>query len=988
MVRLRSADVIARDAELGELGAAVEAARRGRPGAVLVCGPAGVGKTRLVEEAASRFRKAGDLLLIGHCVDLYGDEIPYAAAAEALRHLVREHGADAARRMLGAAAEPLATLVPDLAPPSDIEGGRSSRGGSGVHVLDAFVAGLEDAGRATGRVVWLWLEDLQWADRATRNLASYLLRVDGPPNLLVTATIRTEDPASPGAGDVVAELLAIAGVDRLDIKPFTRTQVAEHLRALTGSRIGGAVADEVTLLCGGLPFYTELLAREGLPDGRVPVAVRSMVRGEVEALDAPARTIVEAASVESGLLLHDVLVAVGGGGDDALAGIAAAVGASVLAAEADGSGYRFRHALLRESVEAGLLPADRRRWHARWAEHLEAAAEATADPFARIAAAHHWAGAGDNTRAFDAVLSGAVLASEVSADAEAVGLVAKALELWPSVPDAERRAGIDQDALLRSTWLWASMAGRRDLAEPLAAVRLTGGPNRVRDLTIAYRRSEASGVDWRPTHADVDLLRSCPLSNPWLSRAAADASWRLQEADPDAALVLADRAVEAAEHAVGMFRNSGEDQTALKWMTPEEEALYAEHIRANAMFRVAGQAEEATRIYAGLGPRCYAVSPLVGLRCDSAMTAPLAALGRHRDAHATATAVLGALPPSSRTPPLYVAPTYAAADAEIAMGDWDRALSRLDEACREVGDDGWTFQLSALAGLLHCWRGDLESAQHQATVARSFVDEADPTSLWDLWETVWLEAELAVARSDAGRAREVLRTLWSVPHPQTASDVVWRPLLSAVRVNLDEIAGRPARSTREARDDLATCEAVAAKLHRIGAVGTAWDLHLTAELSRLHGSEDPRAWAAAAEAWVEGGWIRERALALLGLATAHARSGSDDAARAALAEVRGIAQQLGATPLETAANQIYRNAGLGTAGRNARLKGEAGLTPRELEVLGLIAHGYSNDRIASELFISPKTASVHVSNILAKLHASSRTEAAAVAQRTNLLGTS
>ncbi|QNN52080.1 helix-turn-helix transcriptional regulator [Nocardioides mesophilus] len=987
MVRLRTADLIARDAELSELGAAVDAARAGLRGAVLVCGPPGVGKSRLVEEAVRRGRREGDLVLVGHCVDLYGEEIPYAAVAEALRHLVRERGPGGARQMLGPAARPLAALVPDLdtgdyrraASEADVD-----RSG-GVHVLDAFVAGLDRAGRGTGRVIWLWLEDLQWADRATRNLVSYLLRVEGPPNLVMMATVRTEDTASPGADDVIAELLRVPLVDQIVLQPFTRSQVAEHLRALTGLRSGAGVVHTVALLSGGLPFYTELLAREGLPDGRVPSPVRSMVRGEIESLDDDARATVEAASVESGRLPHDVLVAVAGGEHRALAGIATAVAESVLVPEPDGSGYRFRHALLRESVEAGLLPGDRRRWHERWAKQLEMSAESTGDPFARIAAAHHWAGAGDNSRALDAVLTGAALAHQVLADAEAVGLLARALELWPSVPDATQRAGIEQDALLRSSLFWARMAGRSDLAETLGAVRLTGGQNQVRDLSIAYTRREFDGVDWQPTGAEVQLLRSCPLSNPWLSRAAGDASFALQETDPQSASVLADRAVQAAELAVQVYRESGRHRTALTWITPEEELLYAEHCRADVMLCVAGRAEEAARFYANLRPRCEAVSPQVGLECDACMAEALAATGKHQDAYATANAALAALPQPRKSLQLYATFTHTAADSEIALGDWDHALSRLDEACQDVDDDSLTYSLCALAGLLHCWRGNLRTAERCATTVRSHLDTVDSTSWRAVWETIWLEAELAVARSHAARARTILGTLWSKPHPESASHAMWRPLMSAVKVNVDEIAGRPARSTKEARDDLATCQVVAARLHRIGDVGVAWDLHLTAELSRLDRPSDPAPWAAAAEAWIAAGWLRERCLALLGLATAQARSGCNKEARDALQSARDIAHQLGAAPLEVATVQIARNTGLGPAAGSGRAPGATGLTAREMEVLALITRGYSNNRIATELFISPKTASVHVSNILGKLHASSRTEAAAIAQRTNVL---
>src|SRR5262249_3254912 len=158
---------------------------------------------------------------------------------------------------------------------------------------------------------------------------------------------------------------------------------------------------------------------------------------------------------------------------------------------------------------------------------------------------------------------------------------------------------------------------------------------------------------------------------------------------------------------------------------------------------------------------------------------------------------------------------------------------------------------------------------------------------------------------------------------------------------------------------------------------------LTAELSRLTASQDPAPWAAAAEAWLGADFVRERALALLGLAVAHLRTGADLEARDALEQVRDIAQRIGATPLAAEADETEGHAGLGTEARTTR--NVAGLTAREREVLVLMARGYSNNRIANELFISPKTVSVHVSSILAKLHASSRTEAVGIAQRTSLL---
>jgi DNA-binding NarL/FixJ family response regulator len=99
-----------------------------------------------------------------------------------------------------------------------------------------------------------------------------------------------------------------------------------------------------------------------------------------------------------------------------------------------------------------------------------------------------------------------------------------------------------------------------------------------------------------------------------------------------------------------------------------------------------------------------------------------------------------------------------------------------------------------------------------------------------------------------------------------------------------------------------------------------------------------------------------------------------------------ISGDLGARPLIGAVALLARRAGIRTEGATAAQHVAApGLTPRELEVLRLIAAGMSNARIASELFISPKTASVHVSNIMSKLGVASRGEAAATAHKLRLL---
>ena len=111
-----------------------------------------------------------------------------------------------------------------------------------------------------------------------------------------------------------------------------------------------------------------------------------------------------------------------------------------------------------------------------------------------------------------------------------------------------------------------------------------------------------------------------------------------------------------------------------------------------------------------------------------------------------------------------------------------------------------------------------------------------------------------------------------------------------------------------------------------------------------------------------------------------------EAAAERLRRAEPLADRLGARPLAQSIMSLARRAGLQPGPRTRAREDRLGLTDRELEVLRLVAAGRSNREIAAELFISAKTASVHVSNILAKLGAATRTEAAAIAHHRGLAG--
>jgi DNA-binding NarL/FixJ family response regulator len=173
----------------------------------------------------------------------------------------------------------------------------------------------------------------------------------------------------------------------------------------------------------------------------------------------------------------------------------------------------------------------------------------------------------------------------------------------------------------------------------------------------------------------------------------------------------------------------------------------------------------------------------------------------------------------------------------------------------------------------------------------------------------------------------------------------------------------------------------------LGPEGQGWLARCAAEYDRARGVNSPHIWEAVLAAFGPQ-YVYETARTQWRLAAALAEAGRREEAASVWRAATETAARLGAAPLAAALGDLARRARLdvGQAGhdsRNGHAPGgvTAGLTDREREVLRLLSRGMSNREIGTELFITPKTASVHVSNILAKLGAASRTEAAAIAHR-------
>jgi len=183
---------------------------------------------------------------------------------------------------------------------------------------------------------------------------------------------------------------------------------------------------------------------------------------------------------------------------------------------------------------------------------------------------------------------------------------------------------------------------------------------------------------------------------------------------------------------------------------------------------------------------------------------------------------------------------------------------------------------------------------------------------------------------------------------------------------------------------------VASRLHHAGNLAVAWSAQFDAECRRFDGSTDPGPWVAVAASWGNLGQIHDQSWALLRAAECHIATSERRSAATCLRQAGTIGEALAAKPLLSAVTDVVLRHRVdleldGDMAGRPRSSHALALTDREIEVLTLVAVGRSNEEIGKELFISPKTASVHVSHILAKLGTKSRTEAAATAHRLRLL---
>jgi DNA-binding CsgD family transcriptional regulator/tetratricopeptide (TPR) repeat protein len=950
-MEVRASDVfVGRARELEALARMLDAMQLGNGATVLVAGEGGIGKTRLVSEFAGLARDAGFEVLLGRSIDLVGTELPFQPFVEALRPLGQPLRAD------------------------------GSTPGSQLRVFEDTLARVTD--RAATAPVLLVLEDLHWADTSSLDLLVFLAHNLYDRQVLLLATYRAGEPSSAKRMRRLAEGVRRSGSALLlELGPLESEELTMLLAARSASPLPAALTDTIVARSEGNPFFAEeLLAAASDQRGELPRGLRDLLLQRVDRLDDQTQSLLQLASAVGRDVGYALLCAVAGLSEAGVRrSLHEAVAHGVLVADQPTQSVRFRHPLLAEAVYTTILPGEREELHARIADEL---ARSGATGAAELAP--HWAAAGRSTEAVAASVEAARQAAAVFGLAEALSHLERALALWRAVPDAADLVGLDLAELCSWASELASQTGAAPRAHELGrrAIELVGDADPRRSALLHVQLGEylyETGSNEAGLAAVERAVELVPAEPPSPERAYSLGSlagvlmveWRHAESLP------------IAEQALALARRVGAPEAEVRALT----VLGVDLVHLGRAKEGLAQIRPTLQLAEEVGDR-------VGLeRAYGNFTDVLTRLGRPRESARLGREGLEATRRYGITSTLLICNQV---EALLAVGDWDEADWLSAAALRGI-PSSFRSSLLTVRAEVEIGRGEFDAARAHLESAGGDLFEYRALGLYDyhradlaLWERRWTDAAAAI---DEGLARARQHEAAQICVQLCATGLRAQAELAALaraRRDGDALRGWLDR----ARELIGIARATAVDAGPITPNAAGWLAVAEAEYERASGVIRPESWSEAAAAWVHlerpplaayCRWRQAEALVAAGAPRAEAS--------VPLREAHSVATRMGAVPLVRELELLAQRArldlappGTGPPARNDGLEELLGLTPREAEVLTLVARGYTNREIADELVISVKTASVHVSHILRKLAVPNRVEAAAVAHRLEVAG--
>ena len=956
----RTSGMVGREAPLRELLEAASAARDGEARSILVTGEAGIGKSRLVAELLEHCEQWA-LVASGHGTPLSSGALPYGVASEMLRSLTRRVGKERLWACLGDRIELLAPLVPSLVPSS----GPKANVGVDQFALLASTGDLLTE-LSQDQPLILVAEDLHWADDATLDLLTYWTRtiIDAP--LLLVGTTRDAGVES-NLFDKVSGLGRGPRARQLGLTPLTADEIVLQALGLDDD-VDADVIRAAQRLSDGNPLFVEEIVSGGVTS--LPRRLQVNLAGRLTQVDARTAEILFVQSLNARPVdVETLALVVEASVTEVEEALDQADRSGIVSNEPDGL-WRFHHELLRQAVAKSAKPSQRRRGHRQWADALSART-GIAD---MVAVADHLNELGPSREAFVARRRAAEAVSAVARGTEAKLQWREALSMIhqdPSIATEEERTYVLATALM-------------NLAAWDAIFPLVEADERVPPAAVGVRHTILTAARWGASRVLPGIDPPADIDAP----AAAQMVSRIHAMGPSAETYAAafylvqgfhwnglieerNRAIQVLAdiaHQVPAVTTSGVNW-AVAWQ------IMAEHgpDRMRRRLDLARDALEASR------DRDWATRSWAHAEVAAWSTS----CGLLRDALAHARQSLRLVPATSVE--AYGQQGLAiAALACYLLGQWDDAIDVVHQQMSILAATDirrpWAAQTEAM---IAAYRGDSLRAQDTIQVVRDALsgDHFGPATETELH----FQIDLLAAVDKETTAPEVAGRLLR-PYLLGADELVLGDFGFCDEAVV--LASRLAWRTSDPDLAAVTRGAMQEVFGPDGEVNQAGRAEVEANLARAVGTENRQTWIDVVGRWQELEVPFSAAQCQLRLGETLLAQGHRDDVEDVLKAATITADELGARPLADEIRTLAARARIVLGGDPdpMRTSGIA-LTTRELEVLQLVCQGMTNDQIGTTLFISPKTASVHVSRILAKLHATNRTQLATIAQQRGLITT-